>query len=106
MPGMTHGSYWVLLVFALLIGAAYYVPVLRRRQRDRHRDQERLDRSSTQAPPAAGTKVDEPPAPRTTPAPPVRPAPAGNAPGRAEGGAGTGPASAPSRRAPGHRAGS
>src|SRR3954471_7312440 len=76
MPGMTQGSYWVLLVFALLIGAAYYLPVLRRRQRDRRRDQERLDRSPTQAPPTdIGTKVDEPPAPRTRPAPPVRPAP-------------------------------
>jgi fused signal recognition particle receptor len=55
-----------LVVLVLLLGAAYYLPVLRRRQRERQRELERHEYEA-----GTGTTVKERPAPEAPPAPPV-----------------------------------
>ena len=55
-----------LVVLVLLLGAAYYLPLLRRRQRERQRELERHEFEG-----GAGTTVEERPAPEAPPAPPV-----------------------------------
>jgi fused signal recognition particle receptor len=41
-------QYWYLILLALLFGAAFYVPTMRRRSRERRRERERMQRESTQ----------------------------------------------------------
>jgi fused signal recognition particle receptor len=81
-----NNNYWVLLVLALLIGAAYYLPTLRRRQRDRRRKRERDSQQTPTAGPDAGTAtlVDRtataPPKPVGPPIKPLAKAPPVKAP--------------------------
>jgi fused signal recognition particle receptor len=55
---MSGSQYWSLIVLALLLGAAFYVPTLRRRSRERAREQERAARTSA---PSATTEAPEAP---------------------------------------------
>ena len=53
---MSGSQYWYLLILALLLGAAFYVPTLRHRLRERAREQEREQArraSTTEAPEVA-----------------------------------------------------
>ena len=79
---MSSDQYWYLLVLVLLLGAAFYVPTLRRRSRDRTRERERFERESKRG---STTLEKEPEAEEeteqdrgtgtTTVAPPPRPEP-------------------------------
>jgi fused signal recognition particle receptor len=99
---MSGSQYWSLIVLALLLGAAFYVPTLRRRSRERAREQERASRTSA---PSATTEAPEAPEVERGPAigadtiaPPPRPEEdlAPPAPGKA--------AQKPAEKAPGEAA--
>jgi fused signal recognition particle receptor len=78
---MSGSQYWYLLMLALLLGAAFYVPTLRRRLRERAREQEQARRASTtEAPGVADTERGTPIgtaelAPPSAPETQVRPRP-------------------------------
>ncbi len=56
---MSGNQYWYLLILAVLLGFAFYVPTLRRRSRDRRRERERAEREARHR----TTAVKEPEAP-------------------------------------------
>ena len=92
---MPASEFWLLLAFGLLMVAAFYVPALRRRSRERTRQRERLEREAGQT--STGTSIAEravpeveapeveapdvvPPPEKIAPPAPAPPAPAPAAP--------------------------
>jgi len=92
---MPASEFWLLLAFGLLMVAAFYVPALRRRSRERTRQRERLEREAGQT--STGTSIAEravpeveapeveapdvvPPPEKIAPPAPAPPAPAPPAP--------------------------
>jgi fused signal recognition particle receptor len=80
MPDMTHFNIWVLLAFALLIGVAYYLPALRRKQIRRRREEERLAEAQEQA--RLARKATKAPPTKTSGTRPGPSTPAKKSPGR------------------------
>src|SRR5262245_31599880 len=77
MPAMHANTALAILILVLLLGSAYYLPLLRRRQRARQRELERRESEASttveEAPPAAPPKAAPPKAPPS--APPSAPPP-------------------------------
>ena len=68
---MSGSQYWSLIVLVLLLGVAFYVPTLRRRSRERAREQERAARTS-----APSVTTEAPEAPEASEAPEIERGPA------------------------------
>jgi fused signal recognition particle receptor len=77
MPAMHANTAIALVILVLLLGSAYYVPTLRRRQRERQRELERRESEASttveEAPPAAPPKAEPPKAAPPRAAPPKAP---------------------------------
>jgi fused signal recognition particle receptor len=77
MPAMHANTVLAVILLVLLLGSAYYLPTLRRRQRERQRELERKESEASttvdEAPPAAPPRAAPPKAPPS--APPSTPPP-------------------------------